>query len=261
KKAGILWSNDLDTLLPNYLVSKFKKIKLIYDSHEYFTESVIKTSSKIIWTALEKWIFPNLKNVITVNQSIQQVYEKKYGVNISVLRNVPYLYKELSQQSTGEFAGKKILLMQGRGINENRGAEEAVLTMQFLPDEYVLFFAGSGTVLPQIKKMVNHLQLSKKVFFRDVMPYNEMMKFTSQAYLSLIFEQIAVSDEHRFALPNRFFDYVHAGVPVLSSRAIEIEALINEYEIGTLVDSVDPRAIAEKIIKISSDNIQYQKWK
>ena len=166
------------------------------------------------------------------------------------------------RQPTGTaFTEKKILLMQGRGINENRGAEDAVLTMQFLPNDFVLIFAGSGTVLPLLKQMVTDLQLSEKVFFRDVIPYQEMMQFTRQAYLGLVFEQIDVSDEHRFALPNRFFDYVQAGVPVLSTHAIEVKALIREYEIGTLVDSVDPRAIAEKIIKISSDNIQYQKWK
>ncbi|MEO6133616.1 MAG: hypothetical protein ABIP35_00600, partial [Ginsengibacter sp.] len=62
KRGDILWSNDLDTLLPNYLVSRIKRRMLIYDSHEYFTESVYKKTSKKIWLWLEEKIFPHLKN-------------------------------------------------------------------------------------------------------------------------------------------------------------------------------------------------------
>jgi len=93
------------------------------------------------------------------------------------------------------------------------------------------------------------------------MPYEEMMQFTRQAYLGLICEQIQVSDEHRFALPNRFFDYVHAGVPVLSTHAIEVESLISDYEIGDLIENLAPASIAQKILDISNNEILYQKWK
>ena len=69
--------------------------------------------------------------------------------------------------------------MQGIGLNENRGAEEAVLAMQFLPDVFNLYFIGSGTILNKLKQMVLDLNLSHKVTFIDVLPYNEMMKYTA----------------------------------------------------------------------------------
>src|SRR5690349_14471666 len=74
KKADVLWANDLDTVLPNFLISRLKGVVLVYDSHEYFTESVYKKSSRKIWELLEKVIFPRLKNVITVNNSIKLAY-------------------------------------------------------------------------------------------------------------------------------------------------------------------------------------------
>lgn len=262
RKADILWSNDLDTLLPNYWISRLKNIKLIYDSHEYFTESVYKESSKKIWLKLENYLFPKLKNVITVNDSIKKAYEEKFHVPITVIRNVPeqFLKKETGKNTVSP-TDKKILIMQGMGLNENRGAEEAVEMMQFLPDDFNLYFVGSGTILNKLKQMVAELKLKSKVFFIHPLPYEKMMEYTQKSFLGLIFEKIDVSDEHRFSLPNKFFDYLHAGIPVLSSKATEIKKIIEKYNIGDFIVSFDPNEIAEKIIAILKDEITYQKWK
>ena len=90
KKADVLWANDLDTLLPNFIISRLKNTKLVYDSHEYFTQSVYKNTSRKIWEKLERFLFPKLKNVVTVSNSIKKVYEDKYKVPVTVIRNVPY---------------------------------------------------------------------------------------------------------------------------------------------------------------------------
>ncbi len=147
------------------------------------------------------------------------------------------------------------------GLNENRGAEEAVLTMQFLPDIFNLYFIGSGTILSKLKQMVRGLQLADKVTFIDPLPYNEMMDYTRQCFLGLIFEKINVTDQHLFALPNKFFDYMHAGIPVLASEATEIKRLIEQYNTGDFITSFDPEKIAEKIKAISASGEMYNLWK
>lgn len=262
KKANILWSNDLDTLLPNFLIWRLKKNKLIYDSHEYFTESVIKKSSRKIWQRLEQRLFPHLKNVLTVNQSIRKIYEEKYGVPITVLRNVPSVFSRDKNFQQMDFSfEKKILIIQGMGINENRGAEEAVLMMQFLPEKFMLYFIGSGTILPKLKAMANELKLNDRVIFIGVLPYREMMEYTRKCWLGLIFEKIDVSDEHLYALPNKFFDYVQGGIPVLSSKGVEIKSVVDKYQIGDFIDNFIPQEIAEKIIEIDRTPEIYNFWK
>jgi glycosyltransferase involved in cell wall biosynthesis len=262
KKADVLWANDLDTLLPNFIVSRLKRIKLVYDSHEYFTLSVYKETSRKVWELMEKLLFPHLKNAITVSNSIKQAYEKKYKVPVTVLRNVPYKFVQSEDdREVILMPRKKILIMQGIGLNENRGAEEAILAMQFLPDVFNLYFIGKGTILNKLKQMVVDLNLSHKVTFIDVLPYNEMMKYTRQCFLGLIFEKIYVTDQHMFALPNKFFDYIHAGIPVLSSKAVEIKLMIEKYQTGDFIDSFEPDAIAEKIIEISKNEEMYNLWK
>jgi glycosyltransferase involved in cell wall biosynthesis len=262
KNADVLWANDLDTLLPNFIVSRLKNIKLVYDSHEYFTLSVYKKTSRKIWEMLENFLFPRLKNIITVNNSIKKVYEEKYKVPITVIWNVPYrIIHNTNPEKVSLPADKKILIMQGIGLNENRGAEEAVLTMQFLPDDFNLYFIGSGTVLDKLKQMVRDLNLSGKVTFIDMLPYSQMMEYTKRCFIGLIFEKIDVTDHHRFALPNKFFDYINAGIPVLSSKATEIELLIEKYRIGDVIENIEPAEIAAKIIEIKKNNEVYNLWK
>ena len=258
--SAIYWSNDLDTLLPAFLVSRLKQKPLVYDSHEYFTESVVNPVAKKVWSFLERLLFPRLKNVITVNASIKDVYEKKYRVPVTIIRNVP-LQLPPPPDVPILFPGKKMLLIQGMGINENRGAEEAVTMMEFLPADFILCFIGSGTVINKLKEMSRQHRLQARVHFIDPLPYASMMSYTRQAYLGLNFEKISISDQHLFSLPNKFFDFIHAGVPVLSTRAVEVEALIKKYDTGFFVDDTNPRHLAEAIMAIAQDPIRYEEYK
>ena len=91
-KVDLLFSNDLDTLLPNYLVSKMKGVDLIYDSHEFFTEVPEiqdRPMVKNFWKKLESFLLPKLKLTMTVNRSIANCYHQAYGVVMKVHRNLP----------------------------------------------------------------------------------------------------------------------------------------------------------------------------
>lgn len=262
KKTDVLWANDLDTLLPNFIISRINRSKLIYDSHEYFTESVYKKSSKRIWEMLEQKLFPRLKNVITVNDSIKKIYENKYKVPVTVIRNVPYFFNKNKVANVAILPPqKKNLIIQGMGINEHRGAEEAALMMQFLPGQFHLYFIGNGTILTKLKKMTIDLKLQSKITFIDPLPYGKMMQMAMQGFLGLIFEKIDVTDEHLFSLPNKFFDYIHAGIPVLSTEAVEIKSIITQYNIGTFIHNLNPEEMAKKVIEISEDREKYELWK
>ncbi len=266
-KADVLVSNDLDTLLPNYLISKLKSANLVYDSHELFCEVPELQGNprkKNIWKRLERWIFPKLKFVFTVNDSIAEIYGNEYNVEVKVVRNIPKTIdqtnvKLLSKSDLGLPGNKKIIVLQGSGINIDRGGEEAVAAMQYVNDA-VLLIIGSGDVIAILKQMVIDFKLDDKVKFIGKVPFEKLMQYTRHADLGLTLDKDTNINYH-FSLPNKLFDYIHAGVPVLSSNLPEIKKIISEYSIGDCIDNHNPQHIADKINRILSDEALLQMWK
>jgi glycosyltransferase involved in cell wall biosynthesis len=263
--VDLLVSNDLDTLLPNFLIHKLKHIPLMYDSHEYFTGGpelqgrpfVLKT-----WKAIERWILPKLRKMITVNDSIADLYRQEYGIEVMVVRNLPEKKAEMPvayRPGLGLPADKSLVLLQGAGINVERGAEEAVLAMQYL-EGVVLLIIGDGDVLDVLKGMVKERGLDNKVIFIPKQPLDALMQYTVCADIGLTLDKDR-SINYRFSLPNKLFDYIRAGVPVLASPLPEVKKVINHYQIGTFIDSHDPEHIAGRIRSILSDTERYAVWK
>jgi len=264
RKVDLLVSNDLDTLLPNYLVSKIKGIPVVYDSHEYFTEVpelVNRKRVQNIWKRIEKWIFPKLKDVITVNDSIAELYEKDYGIKPRVVRNIPSS-KNITISKTREDLGlpidKFILILQGSGINVDRGTEEMVEAMQFI--NAVLLIAGGGDIIDILKSKVDKLSLNDKVIFKVKQPYKDLMQYTENADIGLTLDKDS-NLNYKFSLPNKLFDYILAGIPVIASPLPEIKKIIDQYKIGGFIPSHEPKAIAQKINEIIENKAMVAHWK
>jgi glycosyltransferase involved in cell wall biosynthesis len=261
-KADVLLANDLDTLLPNYLVSKIKDIKLIYDSHEIFCEVpelIANPAKKRIWENLESWIIPKLKYCITVNQSIANLFIEKYKVPFSVVRNIPN-YVKIEQLKTRTDLqlplDKKIVILQGAGINIDRGSEELVEAFKYLDDTYLLLIIGSGDVIHQLKENVIKFQIQNNVKFIGKIPSSQLRHYTSNANLGVTIDKDTNLNYH-YSLPNKVFDYMHAGIPILATKLPEIEHLINTYHIGTFIESHEPQHIAKQISDFLN-NEEYQ---
>jgi glycosyltransferase involved in cell wall biosynthesis len=263
-KADLFFSNDLDTLLPNYVVAKLKSKKIIYDSHEIFCGVPELQKSKIkksIWQRIEKKIFPKLKHVITVNESIANYFCAKYKVMPAVVRNIPDLNEKpiVTKAELKLPDDKKILILQGSGINIHRGAEELVEAMQYV-ENAILLIIGGGDVLDILKKSVADLKLSHKVIFYDKKPFNELIKYTSVADIGLTLDKDN-NINYKFSLPNKIFDYINAGIAVLASSLVEVKKIVHDYKVGCIVDSHNPKKIAEKINFMIGDVKRLSEWK
>jgi glycosyltransferase involved in cell wall biosynthesis len=256
KRKALLYANDLDTLLPNFLVSKLSGTKIIYDSHELFTESpelVHRKRTQRIWLSIEKMIFPKLTHIITVNDSIAQAYKNRYQKDLLVIRNIPTKYhsgKHLSKVKLNIPENSFLIIIQGSGLNVERGIEEAVLAMKQL-DNVTLMLVGDGDVMPVVKELIQIHSLEDKVKIFGRRPYEEMMQFTMHADLGLTLDK-PLSKNYEFSLPNKVFDYMHAGTPILASKLVEIERVIRTHKIGTILSEVSPDAIAAAINELKS---------
>jgi glycosyltransferase involved in cell wall biosynthesis len=264
-KADLLFSNDLDTLLPNYTLSKFKRIPLIYDSHEYFTgvpELMEAPVKRKIWKFLEKSLISKLKYMFTVNESIAKLYHDEFGVDVKVLRNVPVkkiLPLKATRESLGLPADKHILLLQGAGININRGVEEAIQAMDHV-DNCILLIIGGGDAVDSLKELSGRLNLSEKVYFKGKIPFEELMQYTIQADIGLTLDK-DTNINYKYSLPNKLFDYIQAEVPVLASPLVEVKKIIDSYNVGICINSHEPEEIASKINYMLADKARLAGWK
>lgn len=247
-KATILLSNDLDTLLANYMGSVFKKnIKLMYDSHEYFTEvpELQGRFAKRVWESIEKFIFPKLNYIYTVNQSIADLYEQKYGKQLAVVRNISPLWKPidlLDRTALGLPLDTPLLIIQGSGINVDRGAEEAVEAMKYI-ENACLVIVGDGDVVPQLKAYVAQENLQEKVLFFGKQPYLRMMNYTYHACIGLTLDK-DTNINYRYSLPNKVFDYIHTQTAVVCTPLVEVKRVVEENRVGVVIGELTAKNLA-----------------
>lgn len=259
--ADLLVANDLDTLLANHLAKRGRK--LVYDSHEYYTEVpelVARPAVRRVWLAIERWIFPQLRTVITVNESIAAAYRQRYRTlrraqrDIAVIRNIP-MRRDLgptpSRAELGLPTDGRILVMQGAGLNIQRGVEEAVLGMKELP-ECLLLLIGGGDVWPVVERMVQAHRLESRVRLIGKLSYERMMDFTRNADLGLTLDK-DTNLNYRFSLPNKLFDYLNAGIPVLATDLPEVASIVRKYDAGIVIPTVDPATIAREVKAFFAD--------
>jgi len=266
RKSAIIVSNDLDTLLACYSASKFKlDTHLIYDTHEYFTEVpelVARPKVQKTWEGIEGWIFPKLKSIYTVNTSIAQLYSKKYRKEVKVVRNISPSFT-ISNLKTKEELGipsdKFIIIIQGAGINIDRGAEEALEAMKEIEDA-VLLIVGDGDVVSKLKESVSSHYLEEKVKFFPKMSYDKMMNYTTHADLGLTLDK-PTNINYRFSLPNKLFDYIHTNTPILSTDLVEVKNIIETYQVGRIISELTSNNLAKIINEIKEDKLSLDTWK
>ena len=260
-KVDLIFANDLDTLPAAFLAAKLRNKRIIYDTHEFYTEMpelVHRPFIQRIWRIMEDYLFPKLTDIVTVNSSIAKLYGDKYHKIVSVSRNIPPTFtpeRLKSRQELGLPEDKYILILQGTGINVERGAEEAVLAMQYL-ENTILLIVGSGDVFLILQKIIKENNLQEKVIFKPKMQFADLRQYTMNSDLGLAIDKDTNLNYH-FSLPNKLFDYIHSGIPTLSSGLIELRQIIDKYDIGYYIQNHDPKHIASVITSIFSDKSRY----
>ena len=258
RKVDLLVSNDLDTLLANYLASRIRRVPLVHDCHEYFRgvpELNNRERTVRIWKRIEDRIFPKLETVYAVNASIADIYHKEYENEIFVIRNVPV------RKSTDETKkiiipgipeGMPILLYQG-AVNVDRGLDEAIMALKFMKTKAVLLIIGTGDVIDSLKGLSVAQGVGDKVIFTGPIPLEDLHEYTVMADIGLSIEK-DVSLNYHYCLPNKFLDYIQARVPVLVSPLPEMTAIIEKYGIGETIESHDPEYLAAKFDAMLKDS-------
>ncbi len=275
-KFDIIWANDLPTLYPAYKIAKTLNAKLVFDSHEIYTETINqffpRNSSgikRLIFDGIiyfmrahgkriEKKIIPNTDLFITVNESLLQYFQNRYPIGKGiVIMNLPRMANNgvqetinLKQHFSWE-SKSQIVLYQGQ-LNEGRGIRLLVESFLILPRHYKLIIIGNGIIESELKHWVNSNFLSERIQFVNTIPLADLPSFTACADVGInLLETFNLSKQ--LASPNKLFEYIHAGIPIVASNTIENQRVFEKFKIGILTENT-PAEIAEAIIQVASQD-------
>jgi len=243
-KKDILLSNDLDTLLPNYLISRVFSKKLVYDSHELFSElpSIQGRYSQKVWRFLEKWLVPKQTYFYTVSDSIANWFDKKYNVKPLVIKNFPNFNKSPFLESKDKY-----ILYQG-ALNNGRGLLPLIEAMQTV-ENIKLKIVGDGPFKSKIQQKIIQCNVENKVVLLGNLDPEKLLSITQNATLGISLEE-DLGLSYKYSLPNKLFDYIQAKTPVVATYLPEIKKVVETYGIGEIIDNHSTKNIAKTINEV-----------
>ncbi len=252
KPAHLICGIDLDTALPAWSIAQLKNIPFVYDAHEYFTEMeevVRRPMVQKIWLWVERFIITRTKYAYTVGSSIAHILYKRYGTPFEVIRNVPLLKNQLPA-----ITHDRPYIVYAGMVNEGRGLEVLLEAMPYLQCQ--LQICGDGDKMQDLQEQARAAGLQDKVIFRGFMEPAELREVINGAWCGyLVLENKGKS--YYYSLANKFFDYMHAGLPQLTINFPEYCQINTSYEVSALVD-LDKDQIIAAIERLQSDTTYYK---
>lgn len=246
KKHDLVCAIDLDSILPCLIVSRLKNKKRVYDAHELFCEMKEIVNRPFIhkaWNFIERHTVPRFKNGYTVNEPIRKILQDKYGVQYQVIRNVSLLREELPA------SGEHFIIYQG-AVNHGRSFETLIPAFQWI--DCPLWIYGDGNFMDEAKALIEECGLQNKVLMKGKAMPAALSSITASAVMGItLFENNGLSNY--YSLANRFFDYIHAGIPQLCVDYPAYREINKEYNVAVLIDDLSSASIAQKINTLLKD--------
>ncbi len=251
KRMDCICAIDLDTILPCFFISVIHQCKRVYDAHELFCEMkeiVTRPAIYRMWKSVERFCVPKFKYGYTVNEPIAAEFKKMYGINYAVIKNVPLLKEQPASEKK-----EKFILYQG-AVNEGRCFETLIPAMKKV--DCKLLICGDGNFMQQAKDLVQQYELTDKISFKGNIPPVELASLTQQAYIGVnLVENNGLSNY--YSLANKFFDYIHAGIPQLCVGYPAYRAINDIYNVALLTNDTGIEKVSELLNNLLHNEVLY----
>jgi len=239
--ADVVVAHDLPMLAVGKVLAQEFQARLVYDSHELYSEQEFSRSERASWARIEQRHIHACDHVITVNPSIAQELKQRYGLGeVSVIYNAERILPLSARtyylhERFGIARDQHILLFQG-GLSANRHLPELVTAMALLRDMPVhMVLLGDGQMAGRLRRLIERKQLHQRVHLHPAVAQSELLKITASADAGIIPYQGTCLNNY-YCTPNKLFEFIAAGIPILASDLPELRRLIHEQEIGRVAD-------------------------
>ena len=258
QQADVYHAHDVNTLLPTLLAGWWHQKPVIYDAHEYW---YTKCRSQIITNWIVRWIerfgTPRCAHVFAVNGSIAQRMAKHYSIAVpTVLMNVPANVPSQPPRSLQD--DRPVELLYHGGYLPQRGLESLITAMSLVKASVHLTLRGYGAIELALKAQVELLELQTRVTFAPPVPMHQLSQTASASHVGIMPYTMQTAE---FSLPNKLFEYMAAGLAILTNNLPEIAAIVNQYQIGTIYNCDDPIILAQAIDELVSDCLRLEQYR
>jgi len=243
-KADYYFAEDIYTLPTVYFFAKLNKGKIFYNSREIYAHLAGLRNRGIVQkiiAKIESKFIKKVDMVLVTGEMDADFIKESYSINnLFVLRNLPKFQKDILNIDLHEKLNipkeDKILLYQGV-VLEGRGIIKIINILEKVPNAHFVII-GDGEYKKQFENEANKLSVTDRIHFMGVVNHSELLSYTVSADIGVtLIENISIS--YYYALPNKLFEYIMAGVPVLASNLPQMKRVIDEYKVGKYVDPED----------------------
>lgn len=251
--ADVYHVHDLPCLKAGIQAARKKRVKLVYDAHElYYAQDVLPVSLQKKYFEDEKKYIKYPDVVITVNQFIAGLMAERYGVKTpKVIMNCTELPKGF-QNNKNKLKEKgnipcdwKVVLYQG-WISPERNIETLIKGVKYFPEDVCLVLIGYGEYEDKLKQIARDINVEEKVFFLGKVSSDEMLHYSTGADIGVIPYQ-PIDDNHLYCSPNKLFEYVLAGVPIVTEDLPFFRFIKEKYGCILTTNMSSPETFGETI--------------
>lgn len=272
-KPLVIHANDFEALPIAYLISRLTSSKLIYDSHELWSESVKskRFSRKTVnfLTIIENWLAKKANGIITVSDSIARHLASRMGVEMpTVIRNIPNsrdiprksdLFRNPLRRELNLSSDLPIVLYQG-GIEKAYGIDGLIEAFSSVTPPSVLVILGDGPDTDKFKKLSEELGIQSRVYFQQAVPVEVLLNYTADGTIGVVNTRRNCLNSE-YCLPNKLFEYLQAGLPVAVNDLREVSALVKRYDVGEVFPDGSSQALAATLNSMLSDNEKLNRYR
>ncbi len=264
-RAKVFVAEDIYTLPAVSRIARKQNAKLYYDSRELYAfigGLAQKPLAQRIIAQIEKKHIRKTDLIITTGEMDADFLKRHYGLpaeKFAVIRNLPRLRETKKKINLRKLLGipeeKKIIVYQGI-LSGGRGLEKIVSAIEKIGDA-VFVIIGDGPERKKLEKLTREKQLVGKVFFAGMIPNEELLKYVCAADLGVaLIENISTS--YYYALPNKLFEYIACGLPVIVSPLPQMKKIAEEYGLGILANPENPQEIVNAVNTLFENKNLYE---
>jgi glycosyltransferase involved in cell wall biosynthesis len=271
--ADVVHAHDLTTLGPARRAAAKLGAALIYDDHELYVETLnttypldrgplrrlayraMESYLRLVGTRLERRCLRDVAGHVTVSDTIADELVRRYGcprpvvvANCPPLRDPPEPDGRL-RRALGAADGTRVVLYQGTFPASGAGQEDLVDAAARLPDDVRIAFLGWGFGQTMLERRARERGVADRVAFLPPVPPDELPHWIADADLAAVPNR-PVNLSNLLALPNKLFETMMAGVPVVAADTPEVRRVLETYPAGVLYEMGDVGGLADRVLEV-----------